>query len=827
MKPTVKELGEEYTAAMRDYLAGQGEAALRRAYEAGRRALAGGMGVLEMAAAHQEAVLSAVRETPGEKGKARALARAMSCFAESLSPFEMVLRGVQESNQRLRHGLRELERAEEQLRRQNEKLAAARDAAENERQRYRKLFEFAPDAYLVTGMDGSIQEANDAAAALLGTAKDRLVGHSLTGFAAEPERDGLAEVLRRIQGGQTERIEDWHVALQPEQRAPFAAAVTVQAERSAAGPGDLRWMIRDVTERRRAEKERTRSLVGSAKAEAARRMEFLAEASAVLVGSLDVEGSLANIARLALPFLGDWCFVHVAQGDGRLRQSEVAFAGEADREFTERLKQGTLFAARWEDLPAKGQIVDPVTAEWCEWAAEDRMHAELLAQFRGGSAMLVPLRFQERPLGMLTFVASPGSRRYRAEDASLGEDLGRRCALALENARLYHEVIAERDKAEKASRAKDEFLAILSHELRNPLMPVIGWTRMLRNHPLVGQDPILSEGVRAMERNAQTLERLVGDCLDLSQISERKIRLERKPVDLNQIIAASVAAVKDLAAAKEIRLTPKLLTEGALLLGDFARLEQVVMNLLVNAVKYTGRAGAITVRCARIEGEAEIEVTDTGAGIDPAFLKQIFEPFRRGSNSWLTHQSGLGLGLAIARQIVEMHGGRIWAESKGVDSGSTFRVRLPMAAIAASEGACELIVIGKPEGRKGIRILVIEDSEDIIFLLKIELEAAGHIVYTALDGKAGLDLAKLSRPDLIISDIKMPGIDGYELIRQIRATPGLEGTPSIALTGFGAKADFERAIAAGFDACVNKPAEPREITMLIGRLTEKRTASRA
>jgi hypothetical protein len=275
--------------------------------------------------------------------------------------------------------------------------------------------------------------------------------------------------------------------------------------------------------------------------------------------------------------------------------------------------------------------------------------------------MIVPLRLHERLLGLLIFLSAPGAA-YRAEDIALAEDLGRCCAQALENARLYAQAIAERDKAEKPSQAKDEFLAILSHELRNPLMPLIGSTRMLRNQPLIGQDPLLAEGVRSMERNARTLERLVGDCLDPARISEGGIRMERKPVELKQIVAASLEGAKDMANAKGLRLDSHIIPDSVLLLGDAIRLEQVIVNLLVNAAKYTDRGGSISVRCTRLGADAEIEVRDTGAGIHPAFLEQIFEPFRRGSDSWLTNRSGLGLGLAIARRIVETHGGRIWAE---------------------------------------------------------------------------------------------------------------------------------------------------------------------
>lgn len=816
MKATAKELGEEYSAAMRDYLAGQGEAALRRAYEAGRHALAQGLGVLEMATAHQEAVMGAMRhpqgtQEPSTQDKDRALARAMTCFAESLSPFEMVLRGVQESHGRLRQSLLDLERAEEEIRAQNRKLAAAHDAAEKERRRYRELFEFAPAGLLATGVDGTIREANEAAAAMLGAAsKEALAGRSFWEFFAQSDRARLEADLRPVEAGTADHIEEGPLPILPAGKTPFLAAVTMQAE-GIPPRSSVLWMIREVGNRAPAKAHKPRGAL---------RMELLVEASAILLGSFDAENNLAKVARLALPFLGEWCFVNVADQEG-LRQIEVARAGDDSSGLAAALKPFRLFPAgldghRFGTLP----VIEEVTPAWCSEASENHEHAALLAQLCGGSSMTVPLRQGDRLLGALIFMSRRGAN-YRPEDIALADDLGQHCAMALESARRQAQAIDERDKAERASRAKDEFLAILSHELRNPLTPLIGWTRMLRQQALVSQDPLLAEGVRSMERNARTLERLVGDCLDLTRISEGGIRMERKPVDLNQIIAASVEGVKEMAAAKGLRVDVQLAPESVLLMGDAMRLEQVIVNLLVNAVKYTDRGGSVFVRCARIAGDVEVEVRDTGAGIHPAFLEHVFEPFRRGSDSWLTNRSGLGLGLAIARRIVEMHGGRIWGESAGLDHGSTFRVRLPMAA-AVADNSRELGVTRESEVNEGLRILLVEDSEDILFLLRVELEMAGHSVSTAVDGRIGLAAARTYQPDLIISDIKMPGMDGFEFIRQIRASEGLAQTPAIALTGFGGASDFERAIEAGFDACVSKPAEPREISALIRKLTEKR-----
>ncbi len=635
MKITATHLTAEYEAAIRECLAGRGEIALERAYEAGRQALAEGLGVLEMAAAHAAAVRSALREAGISSRDEMIVHRALECFAESLSPFEMVLRGVRESNVRLQASVQRLVCAEEELRRQNQKLTGARDAIEKERRRYQALFDFAPDAYLVTEFDTTIREANAAAAIMLGMLQDQLPGRSFLDFIAPSERDAARNRLWQLQSNGFKRIEEWQLSIQPAHGPGIPGAATVAAERDS-GALKLRWLIRDVSERKRQE-----------------------------------------------------------------------------------------------------------------------------------------------------------------------------------------EVIAERDKAKEASRAKDEFLAILSHELRNPLMPVIGWARMLKGHTLASEDAVLAEGLRSLERNAQILGRLVGDCLDMSRIAEGKIELERRPVELNEAIRGASEDIQEAAANKELLIKTELSDAAILVLADPTRIEQVIMNLLVNAVKYTDEGGEVVISCRSIDGEAEIVVRDTGIGMHPAFLEDIFEPFRRGAGSRHSHESGLGLGLAIARRIVEMHGGRIWAESAGLDCGSSFHVRLPMAGVSSAQTASDLHCGQIRDASRSLRILLIEDSDDILFLLKIEMERAGHTVITATDGSTGLALARTNRPDLILSDIKMPRMDGYELIRQVRATPEIRDTPAIALTGLGAKPDVERAIAAGFDACVMKPAEAHEISALIDKLTKR------
>jgi len=316
----------------------------------------------------------------------------------------------------------------------------------------------------------------------------------------------------------------------------------------------------------------------------------------------------------------------------------------------------------------------------------------------------------------------------------------------------------------------------------------------------------------------------VGDCTDMAKISEGKIQIEKAYVNLNQIVIASVDAIGEMAAERGISLATDLSPMGVTVLGDAMRLEQVIMNLLINAIKYTNGGGLVSIRTELVNTEIRAEIKDTGIGIDRAFLEQIFEPFRQGTTSWLTSRSGLGLGLAIARRIVELHGGRVWAESQGLGYGSTFCIRLPLAIKAPEERHADAPAVRSGGKESGVRILLIEDSEDILFLMKSELEMMGHTVITAVNGHLGMEAAQAHRPDLIISDVKMPVVDGYQLMRTLRGIAELSATPAIALTGFGAKEDIERALAAGFDACLSKPSKPEEIGLLIRQLTEKRHA---
>jgi len=399
--------------------------------------------------------------------------------------------------------------------------------------------------------------------------------------------------------------------------------------------------------------------------------------------------------------------------------------------------------------------------------------------------------------------------------------LARRCELALDSALLYREVEAERDAAQQANRLKDECLATLYHA-KNPLSELVRWTRILKDAPAITRDPAVTEGLKSMERNVAALTTLVGESVDLARIAQQKIRIERAEVNLNQIVMIAVEASRERAAELGLAMEVELTAEPSRVFGDATHLKRVVTNLLTNAFNHTNRAGRVTVRTVLRGEEIEIEVTDTGTGIAQVFHEQTSEPLHQDTHSWLKAQSELGLELAVARRIVEMHGGKVWVESTELGCGSSYRVRLPRSATVG--GGREGIKGQHSTTRRSLRILLIDDSEDILTIMKIELELLGHTVITARNGSLALDIAVATVPDLVISDLKMPLFDGYQLIRKIRSLPALADIPAIALTGFGSLEEIERALMCGFDACLSKPSEPDQMAALIDRLIENRAA---
>jgi signal transduction histidine kinase/CheY-like chemotaxis protein len=440
-----------------------------------------------------------------------------------------------------------------------------------------------------------------------------------------------------------------------------------------------------------------------------------------------------------------------------------------------------------------------------------------------------PHVFTERAERLVVAVAAQAA--VAIDNARLYEDAKRS---ADERARLLDAERVARAEVERVSLMKDEFLATLSHELRTPLNAVLGWSGILlsRTH----EDASTRHGLETIARNARAQAQLIDDLLDMNRIVSGKIRLDVQRMELAPVVEAALDSVRPSADAKSIAVRRTIDPNAGPVFGDPNRLQQVIWNLLTNAVKFTPKDGKIDVIVQRVSSHVEITVHDSGMGISPAFLPVIFERFRQADSSTTRRHGGLGLGLSIVKQLVELHGGSVGAESAGEGEGTTFTVCLPLRALRdTGTSSREHPTTGKapsagiPEvSLAGIVVLVVDDEPDARELVASLLGDAGAEVLTAASADEGLTLVKARRPDVIVSDIGMPNRDGYQFIGDVRCLAGSEGgwTPAIALTAFARSEDRTRAMLAGYQVHVSKPIEPRELVATIKSLGASMGAGR-
>ncbi|MEG4026876.1 MULTISPECIES: PAS domain S-box protein [unclassified Microcoleus] len=550
---------------------------------------------------------------------------------------------------------------------------------------------------------------------------------------------------------------------------------------------------------------------------------FLSEASTVLASSLDYQTTLERVAQLTVPELADWCTVHMIEEDGSIEQIAVAHIDPAKLEWAYQMRdkypmnpddpRGAALTLRTGQSDLLPEIPDELLVQ----AARDSKHLEILRQVGFKSVMTVPLRTQARILGAISFISAESGRRYTSADLQLAEELARRASLAIDNAQLYRLAQRDRAKAEAANRIKDEFLAVLSHELRSPLNPILGWTKLLRTGRL--DTTKTQQALETIERNAKLQAQLIEDLLDVSRILQGKMTLNVAPVNLAAMIEAARETVRLAAEAKHIPIQTTFNPISGTVSGDSNRLQQVVWNLLSNAVKFTPTGGRIDVQLEQVGMYAQIQVKDTGKGIKREFLPHVFDYFRQEDGTITRQFGGLGLGLALVRHFTELHGGTVQADSLGQNLGATFTIRLPLNIVEPEPSSDDR----HPESAAdlaGIQVLVVDDDADMRELAAFTLMQSGAQVATAASGAQALTLLNQSLPDLLLCDIGMPEMDGYALIRQIRKwSPQQGGTiPAIALTAYAGEINQQQALAAGFQIHIPKPVEPEELVKAIARL---------
>ncbi|WP_442940399.1 ATP-binding protein [Nostoc sp.] len=447
--------------------------------------------------------------------------------------------------------------------------------------------------------------------------------------------------------------------------------------------------------------------------------------------------------------------------------------------------------------------------------------AEAYTQYDIDAWISIPLMVEGSAVGGIS-LGFTQLQLLSGEDQAFILAIAQQCAQAIARAHLYEAERTARNAAESANRIKDEFLAVLSHELRTPLNPILGWAKLMRSRKL---DQATSDrALETIERNAKLQTQLIEDLLDVSRILQGKLSLNFGSINLVSVIEAAIETVRLSAQAKSIEIQTIIESGVGPVLGDANRLQQVVWNILSNAIKFTPGEGQVKIKLEQVGSQVQICVTDTGKGIVPEFLPYVFDYFRQADGATTRKFGGLGLGLAIVRHLVELHGGTVQAESLGEEQGATFTVRLPCLQ-NESKGIKDginnsLLQPDKSLPLSGLKILIVDDDADMREFLPFMLEQYGATATTVASAIEALTALSQFQPNLLISDIGMPEMDGYMLMRQIRSLkPEQGGTiPAIALTAYAGEMDYQQAIAVGFQQHISKPVDPEELVKAIGSL---------
>ncbi len=594
------------------------------------------------------------------------------------------------------------------------------------------------------GPDGIILWANQAELDLVGCTRDEYIGHHISEFRGE--REVIEDIFARL--ARNETVHNGEVRVRRKDGTVRHVLVNSNVLWENGKFVHTRCLTRDITARKKAHEA----------------LAFLADASALLSSSLDHETTLASLANLAVPRIADGCAVELARDPS--------------------MPKGSVVAGRFAPGAGPGPAIASVLR-----SGRSVMHDAVLA---------VPMAARGRVVGAIA------GRRFEQEDVEMAEELGRRAALAMENARLYRE-------AREADRRKDEFLALLGHELRNPLAPILTALQLMQ---LRGTGDEREH--KMIERQVRHLNRLIDDLLDVSRITRGKVQLKKEPLELSAVLAEAIEMASPLFEQRSHALSIDVPREGLVVDADPVRLAQVFANLLVNAAKYTEPGGEIALTARREKNRLAVSVKDNGIGIAPEVLPKVFDLFVQAERTLDRPQGGLGIGLALARNLVDLHGGTIAAHSDGPGKGSEFVARLPLSPTRSTPADAPAAGAPAPARRRsGLRILLVDDNLDAVDVLAEALRSFGHEVVVAHDGPEALTLARDFRPHTALLDIGLPVMDGYELAAALRKAQGCEPLRLIALTGYGQDADKARSHGAGFDVHLVKPIDLDAVAALL------------
>jgi PAS domain S-box-containing protein len=643
------------------------------------------------------------------------------------------------------------------------------------------------------------------------------------------------------------RVEDFAALVHPEDAPAVQAAIEAALASGSAytaefrvpwRDGSVRWLstrasvVRDasgrplrmvgstydVTERVEllAAERRSRAAAEQAR----RRLDLLARAGEVLSGSLEADATLQAIASILVPEVADWCRIDLMDANGVMHRA-LTFHSDPDKsrygaELAARLRASPETRGSMAWVAAHGQ---PHHARFDPPLEHDPTRDRDLLTFAEAIGMrsyyIVPLLARGKTIGALGALQAESGREITEDDKTLIGELAQRAALAIDNARLFADAQAAVRQAEAANRSKDEFLAMLGHELRNPLAPIVTALHVMKRRG----DQAGSDERRIIERQVAHLSRLVDDLLDVSRIAQGKIQLERGLVNVKAVVARALELTQPVLDRRPRPLDLDLPADAVFVAGDSVRLVQVVCNLLNNAAKFTPRDGTIALRVRAVDGHVEIVVADSGTGIPAELLPRLFDLFVQGEQPIDRRAGGLGLGLAIVRNLVQLHGGTVHAASPGAGRGATFTVRLPQVPAAATVADAP---VPEPVREGSGRVLIVDDNADAAQTLELLLGHAGYEVKTACDAHGAFAILETFRPQVALLDIGLPEMDGYELARRLRDDARLAGVRLVALTGYGRDRDRERALASHFDEHLVKPVLPERLLEVVGALVSLR-----
>jgi PAS domain S-box-containing protein len=680
-----------------------------------------------------------------------------------------------------------------------------------------QIFESITDGFCAYDREWRYTYVNPKAEQVLGKSQSELIGRKVWDvFPQAIDSEFYRQCYEVARTGTSVSFEDYSPLLEcwfQNTLYPYADGVAVY--------------FQDITGRKRIEEERNQLLIQAQMARvraefAEQRCSFLYEASAILSSSLNYKTTLAHVAQLTVPLLADFCLIHKLQEDGQL-QSVAAIHHDPEKQalvdelgqhcqtsvthshclLVQTLQTGTpQLVVQWSDVVAQSIV-------------QDRKLRELYQQLALQSIMILPLKAQDRIFGTILLAVADSDRRYSQTDLTLVTDLARRAAIAIDHAQLHQQAL-------EAERLKDEFLMTLSHELRSPLNAILGWANILRRQRL--DERAIQLALETIERKAKAQVQSIYDLLTTARIVTGKLQPNPVWVDLTSIVEAAIASLRLAIEAKSIELNIHLEPSVGPLRGDPNYLQQVVWNLLSNAIKFTSDGGQISIHLSRVANRAQLQIHDTGQGIKSNFLPHIFERFRQADSGIRRSKSGLGLGLALVRHLVELHGGTIEAESQGEGRGATFTVLLPLPSDVSTLASGSQVMISTeelaptPDVLNHLCLLIVEPDVDLREMLTVILESYGATVTAVGSGQAAIEAFNQFKPDVLISDAEVSDID--RLMQRVKLLEAEQGKkiPAIALTASDREGMPSRVVAIGFQKHVPKPVDSVELAAAISNL---------